>query len=425
MMLANIDLSTEASECYSTGNPKYRPRNRDYIRKLPEMFQQSPLLDRFHGIIPGWEIPPFQTDQQASGLGLKADYFAEVCHALRGLSSISQMVRSQLRLSGGKRDCTAIERMATGLAKLLLINPDHPRFEELVVRPAQELRRLVRTQLNAVDPHGYPAALQIKRATREGAQSSSGHISHYDLLEEIGRGGTAYVYRGLDKDTGGIVAVKIVSKKSQPLSLAAVDREIAVYQRLRAIPHPHILAVKDIFHDDERYALVTEYADGGSLWDLVKGEPDGSSVPLGEATAKQIAAQVLSGIVEMHKNGIVHRDIKPQNILRCDDAWKIADFGISKFLDTPVTGYTFQGAHTAPWAPPEQIEGAAAHPSADIYAWGRVVTYLLTASQKREAIQSVPNEWRKLLENCVSPVASGRPTAGELVSQLDCIATPE
>ena len=116
----------------------FAPARDDFIRRLPETFLESPLIDRFHGIIPGWEIPPFETDQQAVGLGLKADYFAEVCHALRSASHLSQGVRSKLGLSGGKRDCTAIERMACGLAKLLLISPDDPRFDELVIRPAEE-----------------------------------------------------------------------------------------------------------------------------------------------------------------------------------------------------------------------------------------------------------------------------------------------
>ena len=65
---------------------------------------------------------------------------------------------------------------------------------------------------------------------------------------------------------------------------------------------------------------------------------------------------------------------KPQSVLRCDDTWKVADFGISKLRNNPVTGFTLQGAHTVPWAPPEQIEGAPAHPSVDIYA-GRESNY--------------------------------------------------
>ena len=163
MLLANIDLQQQANRRYHSGKPMFAPARADFIRRLPETFLESPLVDRFHGIIPGWEIPPFETEQQAVGLGLKADYFAEVCHALRSASHLSQGVRSKLGLSGGKRDCTAVERMACGLAKLLLISPDNPRFEELVIRPAEELRRLVRTQLHALDAQGYAPELQIRR----------------------------------------------------------------------------------------------------------------------------------------------------------------------------------------------------------------------------------------------------------------------
>jgi ATP-dependent Lon protease len=120
MLLANIDIQTSPSGHYHNGKPAYLPRRKDYIRRLPDILLESPLVDRFHGIIPGWKIPPFETTQQAQGYGLKADYFAEVCHALRSASDIAQTVRARLRLSGGKRDCTAIERLACGLAKLLL-----------------------------------------------------------------------------------------------------------------------------------------------------------------------------------------------------------------------------------------------------------------------------------------------------------------
>ncbi len=418
MLLANIELQGDGESTYYNGKPKFRPRDRDYIRRLSPVFLESPLLDRFHGILPGWEIPPFQTDQQATGLGLKADYFAEVCHALRGAAHISQAIRAKLRLSGGKRDCTAVERLASGLAKLLLIDPDHPRFKELVLRPAEEMRRLARTQLNALDPEGYPASLQILHLGQEGSKASVGRVGRYDLLEEIGHGGMARVYRALDTKTGTVVALKRVESAGAPVNAAAISREIAIYQRLKEVANRNVLAVKDVFHEAGVYALITEFADGGSLWDICNPEGEDSPRSLDERTVKHIAIELLNGLTALHEHGIVHRDIKPQNVLRCDDTWKIADFGISKFLDTPVTGYTFQGAHTAPWAPPEQIEGAQAHPSADVYACGRVLCFLLTGSTKREALLSVASHWQKLLQDCVNLNAEKRPSAKALMQSI-------
>ena len=294
-------------------------------------------------------------------MGLKADYFAEVCHALRSASHLSQGVRSKLGLSGGKRDCTAIERMACGLAKLLLINPNSPRFEELVIRPAEELRRLVRTQLHALDAQGYSPELQIQRFSAVSAvKTGLGRIGKYDLLDEIGKGGMACVYRAMDTSTGTLVAVKKVRTEGASLDEAAIRREMDIYGRLRQIANPHILVVLDILRESGEYALVTEYADGGSLWDLLGGDEatEETRKPLDEKTLKAIAADILQGLAALHEHGIVHRDIKPQNILRCDDLWKIADFGISKLMNNPVTGYTFQGAFTAPGRRPNKSPGA-------------------------------------------------------------------
>lgn len=272
MLLANIDLKQNANKKYFGGKQSFVPARPDYIRRLPEVFLESPLLDRFHGIIPGWEIPPFEVEQQADGLGLKADYFAEICHSMRSASHLAQEVRAKLRLSGGKRDCTAIERLACGLAKLLLIGPNAPGFDECVVAPAEEMRRLVRTQLHALDAEGYEPGLQIVRLKVSGKSSTGlGRISRYELLEEIARGGMAIVYKGLDTDTGTIVAIKKVPTEGAEIDEAALRREMDIYERLKQISNPHILAVKDIFREGGIYALVTEFADGGSLWDLVGG----------------------------------------------------------------------------------------------------------------------------------------------------------
>ena len=425
MLLANIDIKPSTTR-YHNNKPAFMPMRRDYIRRLPDILLESPLVDRFHGIIPGWKIPPFETTQQAQGYGLKADYFAEVCHALRSASDISQNVRARLRLSGGKRDCTAIERLACGLAKLLLIGPDDEQFEELVVRPAEEMRKNVRSQLHELDPHGYGPELLSTRldSSRSTATNVLNRLAHYDLLEEIGRGGFAKVFKGIDTRTGTIVAVKMATTDGKSDDERAIRREMDIYERLKQIPNLHLLVVRDIFREGGRYALVTEYADGGTLWDLTEGDsPEQQRKAMDEATVKEICLAILDGLRALHDNDIVHRDIKPENILRCDDTWKIADFGISKLRTSPVTGFTMQGAHSMPWAPPEQRDGAAAHPSADIYAMGRVMAFLLSGSVKVEDYSSLRPQWWSIIKPCLSVSPDERPEALDLCDQIRQIPT--
>jgi ATP-dependent Lon protease len=416
MLLANIGLEQDHRNHYHGGKPKFRPARVDFIRKLPEIFLESPLLDRFHGIIPGWEIPPFETNQQANGYGLKADFFAEVCHALRSASNLTQEIRAKLRLTGGKRDCTAVERMASGLAKLLLIGPDHQRFDELVVQPAKELRRLVRTQLNQIDPAGYSSHLTI--VTPED-QPKLGRMGKYDLLEEIAEGGMACVYKAFDRETRSVVALKKVVTTHVKANDASIQREVDIYMRIQKLLSCHLLSILDVFREDETYALVTEYADGGSLWNLIVDDDDKENPRvLAPSTVREIALQIVDGVRTLHENEIVHRDLKPQNILQCDAVWKIADFGISKFINKPVTGYTFQGAHTMPWAPPEQIQGAQAHPSADIYSLGKIMTFLLTGKPTLAKDTSLEPQWERIVTPCVAIDPEKRPDIAEVQSYL-------
>ena len=117
--------------------------------------------------------------------------------------------------------------------------------------------------------------------------------------------------------TGTVVAVKKVRTEGASLDEAAIRREMDIYGRLRQIASPHILVVLDILREAGEYALVTEYADGGSLWDLLGGEEatEETRKPLDEKTVSAIAVDILDGLAALHEHGIVHRDIKPQNIL--------------------------------------------------------------------------------------------------------------
>ena len=83
-----------------------------------------------------------------------------------------------------------------------------------------------------------------------------------------------------------------------------------------------------------------------------------------------------------------------------------------------MTGYTMQGAHSLPWAPPEQRDGAAAHPSADIYALGRVIAFLLSGSVKVEEYAGLPAKWAAIIKPCLSVSPDERPDAQQLRTQI-------
>jgi ATP-dependent Lon protease len=149
MILANIDIINN------------RPRRYDYIKHLPPMFHDSALIDRFHGIIPGWEIPRFTTDCAALGVGIKADIFGEYLHQLRVVSHDDFPFGQCPQLKGDSRDVKAVTRLASGLSKLLLLNPEHADYENYVLKPAKELRQRVRSQLAELDPNEFSSTIDV------------------------------------------------------------------------------------------------------------------------------------------------------------------------------------------------------------------------------------------------------------------------
>jgi ATP-dependent Lon protease len=150
IILANIPLTLEG-----------QPRQTDYIRHLPEMFHDSALIDRFHGIIPGWKIPRFTTNHAAQGVGIKADVFGEYLHQLRTVSHHEFPFGEYPNLRGDSRDVKAVIRLASALSKLLLINYDHADYEDYVFNPAKELRARVRSQLQELDPHEFNKPIDV------------------------------------------------------------------------------------------------------------------------------------------------------------------------------------------------------------------------------------------------------------------------
>jgi ATP-dependent Lon protease len=149
--------------------------HKNMVAEINPIFQESATLDRFHGFIPGWEIPRMNQALIADGWALNTEYFAEVLHGLRTEPSYSKIVDECLNVPAraDKRDLTAITRLCTAFVKLLFPQAeqkeDIPKeeFIHYCLEPALEMRQIIRTQLCIVDPKEYalPGKMEVPDIT--------------------------------------------------------------------------------------------------------------------------------------------------------------------------------------------------------------------------------------------------------------------
>jgi eukaryotic-like serine/threonine-protein kinase len=198
----------------------------------------------------------------------------------------------------------------------------------------------------------------------------------YEMQDAIGRGGMATIYRAVDLRMGRTVAVKILREvySSDPKFVTRFQREARAASLLQ---HPNIVQVFDYGQSNESYYIVMEFVDGTDLRRYLK-----RNGKLSGDRAVKIAHDVSLGLGAAHKRGIVHRDVKPQNImLNDDDLIKLTDFGIaSVYKDAGAERLTTTGMTlgTVQYYAPEQAQGEVVTPAADIYALGIVMYEMLT-----------------------------------------------
>ncbi|MFF9868232.1 protein kinase [Streptomyces sp. NPDC013953] len=187
----------------------------------------------------------------------------------------------------------------------------------------------------------------------------------YRLDDLLGRGGAADVYEGVDLRLRRPVAVKVFRPGSDAHTEEQFDRECHLLARLR---HPGLVTVYDCGRDDGLPYLVMELIRGTTLRRRI------AAAPPALADICRIGSALASALAHVHAAGVVHRDVKPSNIL-LDEAGSphLTDFGISQLADTaaPTAGGALVG--TAAYMAPEQVEGRAAGPAADIYSLGLVL----------------------------------------------------
>ena len=197
--------------------------------------------------------------------------------------------------------------------------------------------------------------------------------NRYELLELVGSGGMADVYKAHDKLLDRIVAVKVLHAQF------ASDAEFVARFQSEAkgaakMSHPNIVNIYDVGQEENSHYIVMEYVSGQTLREELDA---GGRLPV--ATALTIARQIAEALCHAHKNGLVHCDIKPHNILVMEDGRiKVADFGIACAVSSVTSTYTGNIVGSVHYFSPEQAKGASITPKSDIYSLGVVLYEMLT-----------------------------------------------
>ena len=197
--------------------------------------------------------------------------------------------------------------------------------------------------------------------------------NRYRLTEQIGMGGMAIVYRAVDLRTGHNVAVKVLRPEYNEDSefISRFQREAEAASKMT---HHNIVNLLDVGMDGENRYLVMEYVQGKTLKTVIQERGK-----LSPALAGQITIRILSALEHAHRNGIVHRDIKPQNILvHADGHIKVADFGIARIANSSTLTKGDNVMGSVHYFSPEQAKGEGANATSDLYSTGVVLYEMLT-----------------------------------------------
>ncbi|HET9650037.1 MAG TPA: serine/threonine-protein kinase [Microlunatus sp.] len=255
--------------------------------------------------------------------------------------------------------------------------------------------------------------------------------SRYRLERLLGRGGMGEVYEATDAVLGRQVAVKVFRSDSE-VSTSQARQQLEI-QALARLQHPNIVAVFDAGTDAGVSFVVMQLIDGTTLADRTR------TAPMRVDETAQVGVSIADALADVHALGMVHRDIKPGNVLCATDGTVyLTDFGIVRLLDqTRLTQHGTVG--TVSYLAPEQVRGKEVGPAADIYALGLVLLECLTGrleypgSSAESAVArlarppripaDLPDGWPELLTSMTADDPADRPPAAEVARRLHRLST--
>ena len=237
----------------------------------------------------------------------------------------------------------------------------------------------------------------------------------YRIDRPIARGGMSTVYRCVDMRLGRQVAAKVMDERydDDPVFIKRFSREARAMARLQ---HPNLVAIHDFSADGEPIYLIMELIDGGTLRELLaEGGP--LTVPAALSTLRS----VLQGLTEVHSTGLIHRDIKPDNVLiTSHHRVKLGDFGLVRARNAQATSNMIVG--TVSYLAPEQVTGEDITPATDVYSAGIVLFELLTGTVPFSGDTPIAHATARLYADVPAPSTHGEDVP-KLVDALVATAT--
>lgn len=257
-------------------------------------------------------------------------------------------------------------------------------------------------------------------------------VLHYQIKEELGRGGMGIVYKAEDTKLKRTVAIKFL-----PYEIAASEEERERFkveaQAAAALNHPNIATIHAIEEHDDEMFIVMEYIEGQELRDIVVEAHRNSSLPLPIEKVSGYAHQIAEGLRAAHRKNIVHRDIKSSNIMVTEEGQvKIMDFGLAKVAGEPHLTKNHSTLGTAAYMSPEQARGEHTDYRTDIWSFGVVLYEMATGklpfqgdydqaviyavlSDEHEPIgklrEDLPENFSRLVDQCLRKDREQRPAS--------------
>ena len=330
----------------------------------------------------------------------------------------------------------------------LLGVPRAQRSEEPTTTPATETPGLSIVRggsaargpvMAAIAPeHVVEPRKELRRAG--GGEAAPLLAARFELRELIGAGGNGLVYRAVDRSLNSVIAIKILRLEALEADAGALERLKEEIRLARQVTHRNVVRTHDLGVSGDTHFITMEFVDGPSLADIIAAHG-----PLPREAVLSIARQLFRALSVAHAQGVIHGDLKPQNVLlNADGVVKVADFGLARLATHRGAPPDIAGAQvgTPEYMAPEQLIGEAANERTDIFAAGVLLSECVTGISPRQAdtplkfissklrvpdgsrraepirIRSDANSLESLIAEMSSHDPARRPASAEIVSEL-------